>query len=154
MYFLIAADSLIFVLDFWYDIASRPMTMQQLSARVPRNRSFEHGVPPVLRPILRAYVLGYASSTFPRIMTLALLYIGRKGKNLAGKSEDRVLISLAKILKGGLEPQRFPTFCKCQVLGELLHLLCCLETFCTGAIQSQDVHLSKVQKSSKLTCSF
>ena len=64
------------------------MAMQQSAARIPRSRSFEHGVPLVLRPIFRAYVLGYASSTLPRIMTLALLYIGRRSKNADGKSEE------------------------------------------------------------------
>lgn len=94
------------------------MTMQQPTTRIsPRNRLLEQGIPPALQPIARAYVLGYASSTVPRIMTLVLLYIGRRGKNTHGKSEDHVLVSLAKILKGGLEPQRFPTFCAALVGG-------------------------------------
>jgi hypothetical protein len=97
-----------------------PMAMQTISPQLPRGRSFEQGIPPLLRPVLRAYVLGYASSTAPRLLTLLLTHLSRKRKNIDEKPEDFFLLSLIRILKGGLELQRFPTFCAALVGGSTL----------------------------------
>jgi hypothetical protein len=87
---------------------------------VPRGRSFERSIHPLLQPILRSYVLGYASSTAPRLLTLLLTHLSRRRKHIDEKPDDRFLVSLLRILKGGLEIQRFPTFCAALVGGTTL----------------------------------
>jgi hypothetical protein len=98
----------------------KPVAMQATSTRLPRGGAFVQGVPPALRPVLRAYVLGYASSTAPRLLTLLLTHLSRKRKNIDEKPDDFFLLSLFRILKGGLELQRFPTFCAALVGGSTL----------------------------------
>lgn len=88
--------------------------MPPTAARPLRGR-LEEKIPPVLRPALRAYVLGYASSTAPRILTLLLLHLNRRRKNIDEKPNEPFLPSLVRILRGGLELQRFPTFCAALV---------------------------------------
>ncbi|CAG8976376.1 hypothetical protein HYALB_00006148 [Hymenoscyphus albidus] len=75
-----------------------------------------NNVPLSLRPVLRAYFLGYLSSTAPRVLTLLLTYLGRRNKDVEGK-DSKFLSSLLGILRGGLELQRFPTFCAALVGG-------------------------------------
>lgn len=94
--------------------------MLSASVKPVRARPFDQGVPSVLRPVLRAYVLGYASSTAPRVLTLLLLHLSRRRKNIDPKPEDKFLPSLLRILRGGLELQRFPTFCAALVGGSTL----------------------------------
>lgn len=94
--------------------------MLSASAQPVRARLLGQGVPSVLRPVLRAYVLGYASSTAPRVLTLLLLHLSRRRKNIDPKPEDCFLPSLVRVLKGGLEIQRFPTFCAALVGGSTL----------------------------------
>jgi hypothetical protein len=94
--------------------------MQSTSSQLPRGRSLERKIPPVLRPVLRAYVLGYASSTAPRLLTLLLTHLSRRRKNIDENPEDYFAPSLLRILKGGLELQRFPTFCAALVGGSTL----------------------------------
>ena len=96
------------------------MAMQQLSPRSPRTTSIEQLVPPALRPVFRAYILGYASSTGPRLLTLLLTHLSRRRKKVGEKTEDPFLLSLFRILKGGLEFQRFPAFCAALVGGSTL----------------------------------
>jgi hypothetical protein len=121
------------------------MAMQTKSSQnIPRGRSFEQKIPPLLRPVIRAYVLGYASSTAPRLLTLLLTHLSRRRKNIDEKPDDYFLLSLIRILKGGLEVQRFPTFCAALVGGSTLleardqHLprlfswLILADTFATG----------------------
>ncbi|KAI1325918.1 integral membrane protein [Xylariaceae sp. FL0255] len=87
-------------------------------------------VPPFLRPLFRAYVLGYASSVAPRLLTLALQHAMRrqKSRGLANGSppphdshqQSSFLASLRHILCSGLDPKRFPTFCAALVGGTTL----------------------------------
>jgi hypothetical protein len=94
------------------------MTQQ---SKLSRSRpSLERGIPPVLRPVLRAYVLGYASSTAPRLLTLLLTHLSRRRKNIDDRPDDYFWTSFVQILKGGLELQRFPTFCASLVGGSTL----------------------------------
>ncbi|KAI0906676.1 integral membrane protein [Ustulina deusta] len=85
----------------------------------------DKAVPPILRPVLRAYVLGYASAVAPRVLTL-ILHNGarwRKGRGLktpAQPQQDSFAASLRHILCTGLDPQRFPTFCATLVGGTTL----------------------------------
>lgn len=73
-------------------------------------------IPLLLRPLLRAYVLGYASSTGPRLISLILRHVAKNRKrviigNGEGQPQHVFLSSLLGILRGGLELQRFPTSC-------------------------------------------
>ncbi|OTA65257.1 hypothetical protein K449DRAFT_431851 [Hypoxylon sp. EC38] len=78
-------------------------------------RKLDESIPPLLRPFIRAYVLGYASAVAPRLLTLVLQYVTRrrKDKGIASvtRTHDSFIKSLQRILRGGLELQRFPTFC-------------------------------------------
>ncbi|RAL58753.1 hypothetical protein DID88_009168 [Monilinia fructigena] len=77
-----------------------------------QNQTFDKSIPVILRPLFRAYILGYASSAGPRLLTLLLLHLSRHRKNIDPRpeGEDYFWGSLVGILKGGLELQRFPTF--------------------------------------------
>ncbi|RDW82227.1 hypothetical protein BP6252_03339 [Coleophoma cylindrospora] len=86
------------------------------SRPLPTLRAYEASIPPSLRPLIRAYLFGYASSTVPRILTLFLAHLSRRRKNIDVLPEDCFVPSLARILKGALEWQRFPTFC-CALVG-------------------------------------
>ncbi|KAI1139675.1 hypothetical protein F5Y05DRAFT_411861 [Hypoxylon sp. FL0543] len=87
-------------------------------------RKLDESIPPLLRPLIRAYVLGYASAVAPRLLTLVLQYVTRrrKGKGAASvtRTHDSFIASLQRILRGGLELQRFPTFCAALVGGTTL----------------------------------
>ncbi|RDW75563.1 hypothetical protein BP5796_06384 [Coleophoma crateriformis] len=89
------------------------------SRPLPTLRAYEASIPPLLRPLIRAYLFGYASSTVPRILTLFLSHLSRRRKNIDVLPEDCFVPSFARILKGGLEWQRFPTFC-CALVGGIL----------------------------------
>ncbi|KAI0865554.1 integral membrane protein [Xylaria cubensis] len=87
-------------------------------------------IPPALRPVIRAYVLGYASAVAPRVLTLVLQYGARWRRRRESKGpavvngtqpqEDSFVASLRRILSGGLDPQRFPTFCATLIGGTTL----------------------------------
>ncbi|OAA52416.1 integral membrane protein [Beauveria brongniartii RCEF 3172] len=85
-------------------------------------------VPPALRPVIRAYVLGYASAVAPRLLTLAVQHILKLRRNSAQllpadpEDEPTFLAGARHILRSGFDPQRFPTFCAVLVAGtSLLH---------------------------------
>jgi hypothetical protein len=98
------------------------MATTTIPARINRSRSLERNIPPLLRPVIRAYVLGYASSTAPRLLTLLLTHLSRKRKNIGidEKPEESFSRSLVRILRGGLELQRFPSFCAALVGGSTI----------------------------------
>jgi len=91
-----------------------------MHSNLSRTESFERRIPLVLRPVLRAYLLGYLSSTAPRLLTLLLTQLSRRRKNVNDQSDEDLLQSSLRILKGGLELQRFPTFCAALVGGKTL----------------------------------
>lgn len=74
----------------------------------------------LLRPLVRAYVLGYASSTTPRLLTLLVTLATRQSKDGEDRKFQRALFSAYRILRGGLELQRFPTFCAALIGGTSL----------------------------------
>ncbi|KAI0850162.1 hypothetical protein F5Y00DRAFT_42509 [Daldinia vernicosa] len=90
----------------------------------PRNRKrLDEYIPPLLRPLIRAYVLGYTSSVAPRLLTLILQHVTRRGKDKGAATVTQphdFISSLQRILRGGLEFQRFPTFCAALVGGTTL----------------------------------
>ncbi|KAH8712894.1 hypothetical protein HC256_006068 [Beauveria bassiana] len=86
-------------------------------------------VPPALRPVIRAYVLGYASAVAPRLLTLAVQHVLKLRRNSAQllpadpEDEPTFLVGARHILRSGFDPQRFPTFCAVLVAGtSLLHV--------------------------------
>ncbi|KGQ08581.1 hypothetical protein BBAD15_g6096 [Beauveria bassiana D1-5] len=86
-------------------------------------------VPPALRPVIRAYVLGYASAVAPRLLTLAVQHFLKLRRNSAQllpadpEDEPTFLVGARHILRSGFDPQRFPTFCAVLVAGtSLLHV--------------------------------
>lgn len=89
-----------------------------------------HGIPPILRPLLRAYFLGYASAVAPRILTLLMQYITRKRRKTATENGQCIgfVTQLRRIVLAGLDPQRFPTFCALIVGGSTLLEVCLLDT--------------------------
>lgn len=96
--------------------------MQKLSSKSSPSKSLDKAIPLILRPLFRAYILGYASSAGPRLLTLVLVHLNRHRKDidLRPEGEDHFWSSLVGILKGGLEIQRFPTFCAALVGGSTL----------------------------------
>ncbi|PQE10564.1 integral membrane protein [Rutstroemia sp. NJR-2017a BVV2] len=92
-------------------------TKNAMSTLRAQNPSFDRNIPLILRPLIRAYLLGYASSTGPRLLTLCLVHLSRRRKNINEKLDEYFLSSFLKILRGGLELQRFPTFCAALVGG-------------------------------------
>jgi hypothetical protein len=88
-------------------------------------RKWDDGIPPILRPLVRAYLLGYASSVAPRLLTLLLQHVTRRKQKQTTTAHDAqngqpFLSSLQHILQGGLDWQRFPTFCAALVGGTTL----------------------------------
>ncbi|EJT79193.1 integral membrane protein [Gaeumannomyces tritici R3-111a-1] len=90
--------------------------------RAPGRAAWDRSVPPLLRPMLRAWALGYGSSVAPRVLTLVIQTFarGRNLKNTAQQPRPPFLRALIHILCGGLDPQRFPTFCALLVGGTTL----------------------------------
>lgn len=87
-------------------------------------------VPPALRPLVRAYLLGYASAVAPRLLTAIVQYVTRRRRNAEKlmptdeADEPSLLKSTLYILKTGFDPQRFPTFCAVLVGGSTLLQVC------------------------------
>lgn len=101
---------------------------------------WDKDVPALLRPLVRAYILGYATTVTPRLITLVLRqYVTtKKARKARGTSSGADAVSsgsdssssslqqpalstpLLHILRGGLELQRFPTFCALLVGGSSL----------------------------------
>lgn len=84
-------------------------------------------IPPSLRPLVRAYLLGYGSAVAPRLINLLLQHIYRRRRNAKKlvpedqlREEKSLGVSAAHILKTGFDPQRFPTFCAVLVGGSTL----------------------------------
>lgn len=81
--------------------------------------------PPALRPLVRAYLLGYVSAVAPRLLTLILQHLSRRRtknkRTLPADVDERTFVeSVVHVLRTGLEPQRFPTFCAVLVGGSTL----------------------------------
>lgn len=70
-------------------------------------------VPEILRPLIRAYLLGYATAVGPRLLTLVLQYVAKRRRaQLSPDLEDGSFAKSAKhIVRMGFNLQRFPTFC-------------------------------------------
>lgn len=79
-------------------------------------------LPPALRPLVRAYLLGYTSAVAPRLLTLLVRRLSQRATTGAkshsdGRPRRTFVESALAILRTGCEPQRFPTFCALLVGG-------------------------------------
>jgi hypothetical protein len=81
-------------------------------------RLLHQQVPALLQPLIRAYLLGYASTTVPRLLTLFLAYLSKTRKN--SEEGHQFWPSLRETLRRALDWQRFPTFCATLVGGSTL----------------------------------
>ncbi|KAK4228457.1 hypothetical protein QBC38DRAFT_153086 [Podospora fimiseda] len=96
------------------------------STVITRNQKtkWDDTMPPLLRPLVKAYLIGYTSAVGPRILTLLIQHVKPHITGARQKCHDddqrRQLPSLGQILKGGLDPQRFPTFCALLAGGSTL----------------------------------
>ncbi|KAM7208686.1 hypothetical protein V8F20_001109 [Naviculisporaceae sp. PSN 640] len=116
--------------------------------RIPGHKitTWDRAIPPVLRPLVRAYLLGYASTVAPRLLTLIFQQFlkGRKksrapaaatsttsttpnGAVVKHDAQERpqqsqlpFLEALRHILQSGLDWQRFPAFCAVLAGGSTL----------------------------------
>ncbi|KAI5918764.1 integral membrane protein [Camillea tinctor] len=101
------------------------MTSTPLTQKSRGRPTLDGSIPPILKPLIRAYVLGYASAVAPRVLTLVLQYAskrrGNRGPaNVTRPHDSSFFTSLQHILCGGLDLQRFPTFCAALVGGTTL----------------------------------
>lgn len=82
-------------------------------------------VPEILRPLIRAYLLGYASAVAPRLLTLILQHAAKRRRNTAQQltldSEEASFVkAAAHVVKTGFNPKRFPAFCAVLAGGSTL----------------------------------
>lgn len=86
-----------------------------------RSRRWDDGIPPLLRPLVRAYLLGYASAVAPRLLTLLLQqHVSSRRTAHDTRHGEPFLAALRRILGGGLDWRRFPAFCALLVGGSTL----------------------------------
>lgn len=94
----------------------RPLMASQIRVLRHQNRASADQLRQLLRPLVKAYVLGYASSTAPRLLTLLVTLVTKKSKD-GERDFQRAFLGTYRILRGGLEWQRFPTFCAALIGG-------------------------------------
>ncbi|RFU80954.1 integral membrane [Trichoderma arundinaceum] len=100
-------------------------TVAALRSLQPKGPLSFQSLPAALRPLVRAYLLGYASAVAPRLLTLILQFISKKRRSAkkylsADRDERSFKDSAFRILRTGLDPRRFPTFCAALVGGSTL----------------------------------
>ncbi|KAL1839760.1 hypothetical protein VTJ49DRAFT_1183 [Mycothermus thermophilus] len=108
--------------------------MASTAALSKASHRWDRAIPPVLRPAVRAYLLGYASAVGPRLLTLLLHHIAlvRRRSRLRkadgddskdGKEHSKTpqfATELRRILGGAFGWQRLPAFCAALVGGATL----------------------------------
>lgn len=89
-------------------------------------------IPPPLRPLLKAYLIGYASTVGPRLLNVLFRQIAalRKRRNTTTTAENstspsqsphgNLLASLRRLIISGFDWRAFPTFCAVLVGGSTL----------------------------------
>lgn len=70
---------------------------------------------PPLRPVVRAYFLGYVSTAAPRLLTVLLRHL--KKRKTQDSSQESLLAAIEHILRSSLAWNRFPAFCAALVGG-------------------------------------
>lgn len=112
---------------------SRTTQLRPINSAHPISRParWDRSIPAPLRPIVRAYLLGYGFTVGPRVLTLLVYHVSKLVKgakrrtrdddgDTQRKPESSLLEALTKILKAGLEVNRFATFCAAIVGGSTL----------------------------------
>jgi len=118
-------------------LARSARTLQQQLGAKGRTARWDERIPPLLRPAVRAYLVGYASAVGPRLLALLLQHLtgarrkkhdaqtqGEKQQAQQNFSDEKFLVALGRTLKGGCDPQRFPTFCAVLAGGSTLFEVC------------------------------
>lgn len=105
-------------------------SLHSAKSSIRRPARWDRSVPPQLRPIVRAYLLGYGFTVGPRVLTLVVYHLSnlvrgsKRGANddaaARGKPRPSLGEALIKILKAGLEVNRFATFSAAIVGGSTL----------------------------------
>lgn len=109
-------------------MAASPGPVPSPGRHVSRLQKLNAPVPVLLRPVLRAFILGYGSAVAPRILTLVLQHgssLRQKHKTKGSidaccEPREPFLLALQRLLRGGFDLQRFPTFCAALVGGTTL----------------------------------
>lgn len=101
------------------------MALRQKSPRQVQTRRLLDLItiaPQPVRPLIRAFLYGYASSCGPRLLSLILRYVRRSlAKRDRPEGKDETLYAgVLRILRGGFEWNRWPTFCAAFVGGSTL----------------------------------
>ncbi|KXJ96906.1 hypothetical protein Micbo1qcDRAFT_191538 [Microdochium bolleyi] len=125
------------------------MAIPSPGRHVSRLRKLEDPVPVLLRPVLRAFFLGYGSAVAPRILTLVLQHITRLRQRRKAKSSGDACceprepfpVALLRLLRGGFDIRRFPTFCAALAGGSTL-----LEVLLSKALNKWAQSLSSVAR--------
>ncbi|KAK3297720.1 uncharacterized protein B0H64DRAFT_320002 [Chaetomium fimeti] len=102
------------------------MAASTLSSR----RRWDSGIPPILRPLIRAYLFGYGYAVGPRLLTLLLQHAARYRRRnkrtttahepqteTPTKRHEPFLAAVRRILLVPLDKQSFPTFCAALIGG-------------------------------------
>lgn len=121
---------------------------------ISRPARWDRSVPAPLRPIVRAYLLGYGFTVGPRVLTLLVYHVSklvhgarRRTRDDHGATEQKpepaLFEALTKILKAGLEVNRFATFCAAIVGGSTLLEVYMLPSF----LKSQRSHRDRLHAS-------
>lgn len=142
-------------------------TSNAISTRTKSQPAGLHGgIPPLLRPLARAYLLGYGFSVGPRVFTLLLprlLRLAQRRKRDADdvSSEQKQLPALLEALKktliAGTEPHRFPTFCAALVGGSTLLEVWFLRIrgqFDCARISYADCSILMIARASQSLCAY
>lgn len=83
-------------------------------------------IPSALRPLVRAYLLGYASAVLPRLSTLFLQHLARRKPRRPDytlpdtHNDESLYVSCQHVLRTALHPYQFPAFCAVLVGGSTL----------------------------------
>ncbi|KAG5913988.1 hypothetical protein E4U42_000741 [Claviceps africana] len=83
-------------------------------------------IPPALRPLVRAYLLAYASAVLPRLAALILRRLPRRKRKQPDYAppphppDQNLSAACLHVLKTALQPRRFPAFCAALVGGSTL----------------------------------
>lgn len=123
---------------YYANMPSRTTRLSSTNAvqSIRRPARWDRSIPPPLRPIVRAYLLGYGFTVGPRVLTLLMYHASklvRGSKRRAvndddgatqRKPESSLGEALIKILRAGLEVNRFATFSAAIVGGSTLLEVC------------------------------
>ncbi|KAH6640716.1 integral membrane protein [Chaetomium tenue] len=101
------------------------------STTLSSRRRWDSGIAPILQPLVRAYLFGYAYAIGPRLLTLLLQHAARyrrrnkqtttthepQTKTQQIQSDESFLAALRRIFLAPLDKQSFPTFCAALIGG-------------------------------------